>query len=541
MRVQRFLLAVGAILLFLSSIGSNTPTAQAVGRQCFAQTNQCIEGRFQEYWNQNGGLAVFGYPISDAHQERNHDTGKDYLTQWFQRNRFEYHPENAAPYDVLLGRLGDDRLRGIGIDWQKEPHDSGPRSGCLWFPQTKFNVCDQDPKDGTAQAGFMSYWQTEQLRDTRLDAYGRSLALFGLPLSQARIETNTSGDTVLTQWFERARLEWHPNNPAGYRVLLGLLGNELQASASTRPSISYLAGGRLYQVDAEGKIQKRQDIPTMGNVLDAVERDGEIILLRGQGLQAITSSGTARSIATFTKGTAEIGKLIAPANSDQIIYAYNRAAPMPQAFEAVVGLTDGMTARKVFDAANNLRILGFSTDAKAMFVIFQGGDPAFTQVKVVQIPTGEILASLPFAGDGAVAESPDRTLIATIIQRNGHTDTLTFYDLSNQTGAPRNVVLERKGWDIRDIIWSRNSRSVYATVYPDGYSSTGELWKVDRDSRQSKQIAAKLPADTHLLSISPDSRWLLAQTNQGALVIDLTTGTSQTVSLDQNAVIASWH
>jgi heat shock protein HslJ len=36
-----------------------------------------------------------------------------------------------------------------------------------------------------------------------------------------------SGDTVLTQWFERARFEYHPNNPAAYRVLLGRLGAEV--------------------------------------------------------------------------------------------------------------------------------------------------------------------------------------------------------------------------------------------------------------------------------------------------------------------------
>ena len=26
----------------------------------------CIEGRFRQYWEQNGGLAVFGYPITTA-------------------------------------------------------------------------------------------------------------------------------------------------------------------------------------------------------------------------------------------------------------------------------------------------------------------------------------------------------------------------------------------------------------------------------------------------------------------------------------------
>ncbi len=81
----------------------------------------CIRDRFLEYWEQNGELAVFGYPISVAANEVNRDTGQTYLTQWFERNRFELHPENRAPYDVLLGRLGDDRLRQQGRDWKTFP------------------------------------------------------------------------------------------------------------------------------------------------------------------------------------------------------------------------------------------------------------------------------------------------------------------------------------------------------------------------------------------------------------------------------------
>ena len=30
------------------------------------------------------------------------------------------------------------------------------------------------------------------------------------------------------QWFERARMEYHSENPAEYQVLLGLLGNEIK-------------------------------------------------------------------------------------------------------------------------------------------------------------------------------------------------------------------------------------------------------------------------------------------------------------------------
>ena len=153
--------------------------------------------------------------------ELNADTGITYSTQRFERARFEFHPENLPPYNVLLGRLGDDRLRQLGIDWQLQPREAGPRPNCLWFEQTRFSVCDQQ-----FGSGFKTYWLTHSLADPRLDPYGRSLALFGLPITEPRMETNPSGDTVLTQWFERARFEFHPDNPPEYRVLLGLLGSE---------------------------------------------------------------------------------------------------------------------------------------------------------------------------------------------------------------------------------------------------------------------------------------------------------------------------
>jgi hypothetical protein len=229
---------VSLLALTLSLIASMPPVpAAAADEVCFTQTNQCISGRFRTFWEQNGGLAIFGYPITPARNEVNPDTGKTYLTQWFERNRFELHPENAAPYDVLLGRLGAVRLAATGRNWQTEDRESGPKAGCLWFPQTGHNVCNQAPNAGSPVArGFMSYWQNQGLRDVRLDAFGRSLALHGLPLTEARQETNSSGDLVLTQWFERARFEWHPNKPEPFKVLLGLLGTEIRTSQPQPPS-----------------------------------------------------------------------------------------------------------------------------------------------------------------------------------------------------------------------------------------------------------------------------------------------------------------
>src|SRR3712207_8057465 len=53
------------------------------------------------YWENHGGLAINGYPLTDERREVLED-GKEYTVQWFERVRMEYHPENQPPHDVLL-------------------------------------------------------------------------------------------------------------------------------------------------------------------------------------------------------------------------------------------------------------------------------------------------------------------------------------------------------------------------------------------------------------------------------------------------------
>lgn len=176
--VRKLLSAALLAATTLTSFGVAQP-AHAQSQRCFPETGFCIDGRFRDYWEQNGGLQVFGYPIAAASNQRNADTGGTYLTQLFERNRFELHPDQAAPYDVLLGRLGDDLLRQHNVVWQNQPRETR-KEGCLWFEQTGHNVCDQ-----ASGVGFKTYWQSHGLQDAKLDATGRSLALFGLPLTKA--------------------------------------------------------------------------------------------------------------------------------------------------------------------------------------------------------------------------------------------------------------------------------------------------------------------------------------------------------------------
>jgi len=214
-----------ALLLTLAAVGPRYAAAQA--SSCFPETGFCIGGRFAQYWQQNGGLAVFGYPTGNELTEGGR------TVQYFERQRFELHPENAPPYDVLLGLLGEEVLQQQGIDWHSQPVSPGPVAGCMWFPETRHNVCDQQPSDG-----FASYWASHGLE---FDAqpgkrYAESLALFGLPITEP-FQSTIDDQSFQVQWFERARFEWHPGNPVAYHVLLGRLGVEVRPAAP--PALAY--------------------------------------------------------------------------------------------------------------------------------------------------------------------------------------------------------------------------------------------------------------------------------------------------------------
>ncbi len=221
---------IPAAALLLGSSFALSPAHAANQRLCFPEVapiiTACIDGRFAEYWQTNGGLAVFGYPITEAREEVNRDTGQSYLTQYFERQRFELHTENKAPYDVLMGRLGDDQLRQQGIDWQSLP--KGDAAAAHYAPETGHAIAKE----------FVEYYRTHglDLGQNGVSA-AESLALFGYPLSEPRVETNSSGDRVLTQYFERARLEVHPDKPKEHRILQGRVGDEVQeAKEQGRPA-----------------------------------------------------------------------------------------------------------------------------------------------------------------------------------------------------------------------------------------------------------------------------------------------------------------
>ena len=106
-------LALGCLL-----IPAGATHAQA-NAHCFAETGYCIAGPIRDFWERNGGLMVFGFPITPQQPEL--AEGRPTQVQWFERSRLELHPENAPPYDVLIGRMGADRLTQQRRNWKTFP------------------------------------------------------------------------------------------------------------------------------------------------------------------------------------------------------------------------------------------------------------------------------------------------------------------------------------------------------------------------------------------------------------------------------------
>jgi plastocyanin len=178
----------------------------------FPETGFMVRGAFWNYWRTRGleygdydvsyreSLGLFGYPISGEMQERLED-GKTYTVQYFERARLELHPENADPaFQVLLGQFG----RRIHPADPPAPAQANP--GAIYFNETGHNLSGR----------FRGYWEENG-----------GLAIFGYPLSEPFTEVLEDGKPYTVQYFERARLELHPENAPPYDVLLGQFGRRI--------------------------------------------------------------------------------------------------------------------------------------------------------------------------------------------------------------------------------------------------------------------------------------------------------------------------
>src|SRR3954468_5373410 len=173
---------------------SATPTRAATDVLYVSATGHYVRGVFRDFWDKRGGLAIFGYPMTEEYI----DAKTNRVYQYFERARFERALPSSTTVELgLLGRLAaGDRVFATAAPIT----NSKDRR---YFPETKHIV----------QYGFKEIWEGKG-----------GLAIFGLPLSDEIDEQLADGKIHPVQYFERARFEYWGDQPAGQRVLLSLLG-----------------------------------------------------------------------------------------------------------------------------------------------------------------------------------------------------------------------------------------------------------------------------------------------------------------------------
>jgi hypothetical protein len=75
--------------------------APSAGSTFYAATGHWLDGRFASFWQSNGGLMQFGYPITEPQVQADGT-----VVQWFERARFEYSLTVTGYPQVKLGLVG---------------------------------------------------------------------------------------------------------------------------------------------------------------------------------------------------------------------------------------------------------------------------------------------------------------------------------------------------------------------------------------------------------------------------------------------------
>jgi len=163
--------------------------AQDPNNQYFPETGHNVQGDFLRFYNAVPNPTIlYGYPITEEF------TRKDGLqVQYFQRARFEYHPELPNDQRVVLTDLGTQMYTP-----STQLNISNPFA-CHLYTETNISVC----------FAFLDFY----------NQYGGPLQ-FGYPISPFEYH-----DGLIVQYFQRARMEWQPSNPESERVILTDLGS----------------------------------------------------------------------------------------------------------------------------------------------------------------------------------------------------------------------------------------------------------------------------------------------------------------------------
>jgi hypothetical protein len=180
------------VLIISSALAGFNASAQTIDSQYFPETGHFVEGEMlKEFRKASDPITVYGFPITDefSRDQRRY--------QYFEKALFIFDPQN----------IQGNQVRRLPLGKMLYPHDATPSytpisTGCRVFPESglRYPVC----------FAFLDFFETHG-----------GISQFGYPISNFE-----QREGMIVQYFQRARLEWHPELPAGNRILLTDLGKE---------------------------------------------------------------------------------------------------------------------------------------------------------------------------------------------------------------------------------------------------------------------------------------------------------------------------
>ncbi|NJM07972.1 hypothetical protein HC891_19945, partial [Candidatus Gracilibacteria bacterium] len=104
--------------------------------QVFPATGHSLGGAFAAYWNANGGLARFGYPLTEELIEPEVGSGRPRVVQYLSAHASSTSPSTAVPLRGATWAPWRRRTAPPGVDWQREPRVGGAPSDASISPRS---------------------------------------------------------------------------------------------------------------------------------------------------------------------------------------------------------------------------------------------------------------------------------------------------------------------------------------------------------------------------------------------------------------------
>lgn len=176
----------------------------------FPQTSHRLSHGFKSYWEQHGGLRIIGFPISEEFTE----DGR--TVQYFERARFEWHPEHQGTrYEILLGHLGRVASSEAGVDTSPVDRISGVDD---YHPDLWYVPAPPDPSPPAVQppAGSpssASKWIEVDLTNQRVRAWEQNEMVYSTIAATGRPAVPTLTGTFRTYMHLRygSMAGWTPD------------------------------------------------------------------------------------------------------------------------------------------------------------------------------------------------------------------------------------------------------------------------------------------------------------------------------------------